>query len=353
MRKRLISLFVVLVLVLSIGSFSALASGTITASYANETVTYAGSGYATGTDYFIRLLDYSRTVMIAMLTVRTDSSGRISSSVRVGPLEDGAYYVYVNDDNGDLAGSGVLIVSSTPGTSTPDTGSGGSSGGSGDSGGDWSSSGGGGGGGSGGRGGGGGGTAAQPGSSFSGSSTWSMGSWSGLEITIQKDFSLFSNVRVNGNALTQNAQYDARSGSTIVTLFPSYLETLELGTYMLEVRFTDGANAITQFTIATQAWQPPTPGPGDGGFIGTPYPEYPVDPGYIDPNVDTGAGAGEAGGTGTPGTFGKVPQTGAQDITGLIVLLCLSTLATVSLCVYMLHWVIKKRRGAGTGASCS
>jgi len=67
--------------------------------------------------------------------------------------------------------------------------------------------------------------------------------------TAQKSFSLFRDVRINGNTLTRNTHYSAKSGSTEITLSADYLDTLPIGKHTLEVRFTDNTSAKAEFTI--------------------------------------------------------------------------------------------------------
>ena len=106
--------------------------------------------------------------------------------------------------------------------------------------------------GGGGGGGGGGASTTSPASSFSGSSAYTQGSSAGLTLTVQKDFSQLTSVKVDGNTLSVNKDYTAKEGSTIITLLPEYLDTLSAGNHTLNVAFKDGTSAAKSFTIAAQ-----------------------------------------------------------------------------------------------------
>ena len=131
MRKHIISLVFALMFCLLINPLSVLAAGTVTVTYSGGNVTITGSGFEPDTEYFVRILDENQTHLIAMLTVMSDSSGRITAGMSVGTLENGAYNALVNDASGDAAGSSSFQVSSG--------GGGGGGGGSGSSGGGHSS----------------------------------------------------------------------------------------------------------------------------------------------------------------------------------------------------------------------
>ena len=94
--------------------------------------------------------------------------------------------------------------------------------------------------------------------SFIGGSEYEKGSGKPLIFTVQKAFNLFRDVRANNNTITQGTHYGAKSGSTEITLFVSYLDTLAAGRHTLEVRFTDGTSATTSFTVK-DAPKPITP----------------------------------------------------------------------------------------------
>lgn len=70
-----------------------------------------------------------------------------------------------------------------------------------------------------------------------------------LTLEIDRDFSLFDSVSVNDILLTQGIHYEAISGSTKVTLMPSYLDSLNDGFHSLVIAFTDGVYVEEQFFI--------------------------------------------------------------------------------------------------------
>lgn len=80
---------------------------------------------------------------------------------------------------------------------------------------------------------------------------------SGNSLTIRGDgeFSKFTGIKVDGVQIGKD-NYDVKSGSTIVTLKSSYLNTLAAGTHNLEMLWTDGS-ASTTFTIQASVNQNP------------------------------------------------------------------------------------------------
>ena len=81
-------------------------------------------------------------------------------------------------------------------------------------------------------------------------STWNKGNTNGLTVTSNGDFAKFTAVKVDGAEIAAE-NYTAVSGSTIVTLNASYLETLAEGTHTLTLVYTDG-EVSTQFTVGPQ-----------------------------------------------------------------------------------------------------
>ncbi len=101
-------------------------------------------------------------------------------------------------------------------------------------------------------------------------STWNGSTTEGLTIRGDGDFAKFAGVRVDGNWIP-SAHYEAKSGSTIVTLKPSYLASLAEGEHTVDIMWIDDS-ASTTFTVAanTAAAQPEldsVPKTGEG-FIG-------------------------------------------------------------------------------------
>ena len=79
---------------------------------------------------------------------------------------------------------------------------------------------------------------------------WTKGSQNGLTFKIDTDIKEFTKVLVDGKEL-KNTDYEIKSGSTILILKPSYLDTLSDGRHKLCVEFTTG-NVEIEFTIVNQ-----------------------------------------------------------------------------------------------------
>ena len=78
-------------------------------------------------------------------------------------------------------------------------------------------------------------------------STWTAGSKEGLRFRVNMPFDKFTTVFVDGNELAKDA-YEAKEGSTVVTLSKDYLDKLTAGTHELNIKASDG-KAVTNFTI--------------------------------------------------------------------------------------------------------
>ena len=63
----------------------------------------------------------------------------------------------------------------------------------------------------------------------------------------EQTFRKFTGIQVDGKPVDKN-KYEAKPGSVIINLKPTYLETLSVGEHKLKVVFDDG-NAETSFTI--------------------------------------------------------------------------------------------------------
>ena len=79
-------------------------------------------------------------------------------------------------------------------------------------------------------------------------STWNGSTTEGLTIRGDGDFAKFAGVRVDGNWIP-SAHYEAKSGSTIVTLKPSYLASLAEGEHTVDIMWIDDS-ASTTFNVA-------------------------------------------------------------------------------------------------------
>ena len=98
-------------------------------------------------------------------------------------------------------------------------------------------------------------------------SEWTLNSDGSITITGNGDYEKFVGVKVDG-ALIDEVNYTAKSGSTIITLKSSYLNTLSIGTHTFEIVWSDGT-ASTNFTVeATVDDDPRIPDTGDNTPIG-------------------------------------------------------------------------------------
>ena len=71
-----------------------------------------------------------------------------------------------------------------------------------------------------------------------------------LRIRINADYTLFDNKVYIDGKLVDKDNYTSESGSTIITLKRSYLETLNVGEHKFKVAFKDGAEVETKFEVA-------------------------------------------------------------------------------------------------------
>jgi hypothetical protein len=81
-----------------------------------------------------------------------------------------------------------------------------------------------------------------------GNSAWALDEDGSITIIGDGDFSKFAGVKVDGSIIDES-NYHAKSGSTIITLKASYLNTLSVGTHTFEILWTDGS-ASTTFTVS-------------------------------------------------------------------------------------------------------
>ena len=106
-----------------------------------------------------------------------------------------------------------------------------------------------------------------------GGETWTKDFSAGLIITADGNFGRFTGVTVDGVALN-NSQYSAASGSTVVTLLPSYLKSLSTGSHSVTIRFADGTVSTT--FIVNDAAPTATPTPVPATPTATPTPVQPT-----------------------------------------------------------------------------
>ena len=102
-----------------------------------------------------------------------------------------------------------------------------------------------------------------------GGQTWTRGSDQGAEFVVKRSendeetFELFKELKVDGNTVPENA-YSKASGSLIIDMKASYLETLSEGKHTLTAVFEDGS-AEADFSIAEakESGEGKTPADGD------------------------------------------------------------------------------------------
>ena len=126
-------------------------------------------------------------------------------------------------------------------------------------------------------------------------STWTVNSDGTVTVRSNGDFAKFTGIKMDGIDVARE-NYDAKSGSTIVTLHKDYLATLSVGTHELTFVFTDG-------TCSTGLTIKPT-----GSTVEVTVP---------------------SGSTTTPGNASN-PGTGANDAVGVAVALAVISLLGVS-----------------------
>ncbi|MBO5337846.1 MAG: hypothetical protein J6A94_12045 [Lachnospiraceae bacterium] len=93
-----------------------------------------------------------------------------------------------------------------------------------------------------------------------GEGNWTQGDEEGYIITGSGDCAKFLGIKVDGNSVDPS-NYTVKSGSTIVILKKSYMDTLSVGTHTLEMIWTD-ASIFTTFSILA-----PEDGKADGGAV--------------------------------------------------------------------------------------
>ena len=94
-------------------------------------------------------------------------------------------------------------------------------------------------------------------------STWNGSTTEGLTIRGDGDFAKFAGVRVDGNWIP-SVHYEAKSGSTIVTLKPSYLASLAEGEHTVDIMWIDDSASTTFTVAATQSELDSVPKTGEG-----------------------------------------------------------------------------------------
>ena len=85
---------------------------------------------------------------------------------------------------------------------------------------------------------------------------YTQGGSKGLSFTANGAYSKFTGILVD-NKVVDSKHYTAESGSTVITLKASYLDTLSTGKHTLTVVYTDGETSC-EFNIAAKSTTPAT-----------------------------------------------------------------------------------------------
>lgn len=121
MHKKVIPIILALLLSLSIVPGAAAADGpSVDAAYSSGVVTVRGSNFSSGAEYTIRIVNQKLSSIAAMDQVKADAGGSFSASVTTGALGTlSDYIVYVNNQDGTLAGQDSTLTAATaPSTGT-------------------------------------------------------------------------------------------------------------------------------------------------------------------------------------------------------------------------------------------
>lgn len=153
----------------------------------------------------------------------------------------------------------------------------------------------------------------------------------GLVVRANGDFSKFTGLKVDGVAV-DTSNYDAKPGSTVVTLKESYLSTLSDGSHTLTFVYNDG-EISTNFTITDRGTpeQPETPEkPGTSEKPGTPEtPEKPTGPVKDKPNTESKTNSDT---NKLAADSSRSPETGDQTNISLYLLLFIMSGLTITFC---------------------
>lgn len=131
MNKRILPLALVLAIGLSMFGVTAWAaeSPVLSAAYADGKIVVTGTHFTSGGEYTVRVVDTAASSVVGMGQIAADGDGQLSVSITTGAVTDvSRYLVYVNNQNGTVAGE--HSVASSGGGGSGDSGSGGSGGGS-------------------------------------------------------------------------------------------------------------------------------------------------------------------------------------------------------------------------------
>ncbi len=97
---------------------------------------------------------------------------------------------------------------------------------------------------------------------------WRKGSSNTLDFRFSPNFGRFSNyAEVDGEVIAVGGDYEAAPGSTVIQLSPEYLDTLEVGEYLLTTYYDNRLTAVTaRFVIEEEPSYIPDGNGGEGGY---------------------------------------------------------------------------------------
>ena len=145
-------------------------------------------------------------------------------------------------------------------------------------------------------------------------STWIKGSEEGLTFVVNGAASKFTGIQIDGNEVSKD-NYSVESGSTIITLNATYLNSLSAGEHVVVVNYTDGET--------------------EGSFTLAESPAVPAD------DVSTGP-ADNSGGSGSADSNASLTQTNDSNT---ILIIGLATLALgAAVCVLVAFHRIRRQR---------
>lgn len=121
-------------------------------------------------------------------------------------------------------------------------------------------------------------------------------------------------VTVDGKVLVQDKDYTARSGSTIITLLPSFLAGLSEGTHSIAIVSTTGTATADFSVISDPAPTPPAPVPPTSGNTNTDVSSTDTVAGSVSETASTAGSANVSGNSSLPDTAQMKKDSSGIDI---------------------------------------
>ena len=94
-------------------------------------------------------------------------------------------------------------------------------------------------------------------------SSWTKGSQADLRFRTNGPIEMFESIEIDGKQIRPSTDYTASEGSTIITLKPAYLGSLETGSHSITALYNDGQRPFTAFTVAEKPDEDITPDRND------------------------------------------------------------------------------------------